>query len=224
MLWVALHLPGLSAESLPALAAWASQFTPKVALEPPEALLLEVAGSVRYFGGLASLESLLGHGLRELALNASMANAPTARAALWRARGNGLPLEELPIVERARLEREVRHVVQMLHSHGIVHGALHARNIIIDDRGGVHELDRSNGRSVWKQDKLANRQLSLPQAVGEVIAVGDLEGYVHFVARDTGAFVARYATRGGPVRAAPLPLPGGVLVQTQDGALHALAL
>jgi outer membrane protein assembly factor BamB len=95
---------------------------------------------------------------------------------------------------------------------------------VADESGTLQAFDRTNGRSVWKQDKLANRQLSLPQPMGEVIAVGDLEGYVHFVARDTGAFVARYATRGGPVRAAPLPLPGGVLVQTQDGALHALAL
>lgn len=95
---------------------------------------------------------------------------------------------------------------------------------VADESGTLQAFDRTNGRSVWKQDKLTNRQLSLPQPIGEVIAVGDLEGYVHFVARDTGAFVARYATRGGPVRAAPLPLPGGVLVQTQDGALHALAL
>src|SRR5919197_1248959 len=95
---------------------------------------------------------------------------------------------------------------------------------VADERGTLQAFDRTNGRSVWKQDKLANRQLSLPQPVGELIAVGDLEGYVHFIARETGAFVARYATRGGPVRAAPLPLPGGVLVQTQDGALHALAL
>jgi protein ImuB len=97
MLWLALHFPGLTTESLPALAAWASQFTPKVALEPPDALLLEVAGSVRYFGGLASLQSLLGQGMRELGVNACVANAPAARAALWRARGNGVPLEELPI-------------------------------------------------------------------------------------------------------------------------------
>jgi outer membrane protein assembly factor BamB len=95
---------------------------------------------------------------------------------------------------------------------------------VADEKGTLQAFDRTNGRSVWKQDKLANRQLSLPQPVGEVIAVGDLEGYVHFVARETGAFVARYATRGGPVKAPPLPLPGGVLVQTQDGGLHALAL
>jgi len=103
--------------------------------------------------------------------------------------------------------------------------SLDARYAFVADEGGaLQAFDRTNGRSVWKQDKLANRQLSLPQPMGEVIAVGDFEGYVHFVARDTGAFVARYATRGGAVRAAPLPLPGGVLVQTQDGALHALAL
>jgi outer membrane protein assembly factor BamB len=95
---------------------------------------------------------------------------------------------------------------------------------VADDRGALQAFDRSNGRSVWKQDKLAHRQLSLPQPAGEALAVGDLEGYVHFLARDTGAFIARYSTGGGAVRAALKPLPRGVLVQTQDGSLHALAL
>ena len=95
---------------------------------------------------------------------------------------------------------------------------------VSDDRGAVHALDRSNGRSVWKQDKLANRQLSVPLAAGNAIAVGDLEGYVHFLARDSGAFVARFATGGGAIRNAPVALPSGLLVQTQNGGLFALAL
>jgi outer membrane protein assembly factor BamB len=95
---------------------------------------------------------------------------------------------------------------------------------VADDKGTLQAFDRSNGRSVWKQDKLAHRRLSAPQPVGEAIAVGDFEGYVHFLARDTGAFLARYASDGGPVRAAPKPVPGGVVVQTQNGSLHALAL
>jgi outer membrane protein assembly factor BamB len=95
---------------------------------------------------------------------------------------------------------------------------------VADENGSLQALDRSSGRSVWKQDKLAHRGLSLPVSIGEVLAVGDFEGYVHFLARDTGAFVARYATGAGAVRAAPLPLPTGVLVQTQNGALHAVAL
>jgi len=93
---------------------------------------------------------------------------------------------------------------------------------VSDDKGVVQAFDRTNGRSVWKQDKLANRQLSLPQPFGELVAVGDFEGYVHLLARETGEFVGRYATGSGPVRAAPRPIPGGLLIETQSGALYAL--
>jgi outer membrane protein assembly factor BamB len=95
---------------------------------------------------------------------------------------------------------------------------------VSDDRGGVHALDRSTGRSLWKQDKLAHRQLSQPASARNIVAVGDYEGYVHFLSRDTGAFVARYASGGGAVRAAPVSAASGLLVQTEDGTLVALAL
>ncbi len=94
---------------------------------------------------------------------------------------------------------------------------------VSDERGAVHALDRTNGRSLWKLDKLAHRQLSLPLPLGAQIALGDLEGVVHLLARDSGAFVARIGTDGSPVRAAPIPLAHGFLVQTQAGGLFALA-
>jgi outer membrane protein assembly factor BamB len=94
---------------------------------------------------------------------------------------------------------------------------------VSDDRGSVHALDRSNGRSVWKQERLSHRQLSGPVSTGDAVAVGDLEGYVHFLARDSGAFVARHATGGGAVRVPPVPLSSALLVQTTDGTLVALA-
>ncbi|MDH5210244.1 MAG: outer membrane protein assembly factor BamB [Betaproteobacteria bacterium] len=94
---------------------------------------------------------------------------------------------------------------------------------VADERGGVHALDRSNGRSLWKQDQLAHRQLSRPLPIGAQVALGDLEGIVHLLARDSGAFMARASTDGSPVRVAPLALPRGFLVQTQAGGLFALA-
>jgi outer membrane protein assembly factor BamB len=94
---------------------------------------------------------------------------------------------------------------------------------VSDDKGAVQALDRSNGQSVWKQDKLAYRSLTMPLPEGQSIVIGDFEGFVHFLARESGAFVSRYETRGGAVRAVPLALPAGLLVQTEDGNLHALA-
>ena len=95
---------------------------------------------------------------------------------------------------------------------------------VADEKGAVHSLDRTNGRSVWKQDRLANRELTLAMALGGEVVFGDLQGYVHFVARDSGAFIARVATDGSKIRAAPVRVPGGVLVQTLNGGLYVLSL
>jgi outer membrane protein assembly factor BamB len=95
---------------------------------------------------------------------------------------------------------------------------------VSDDKGAVHALDRTNGRSVWKQDRLSHRSLSLPLPLGTEVALGDLQGYVHFLARESGAFVARVGTDGSAIRAAPLKLPDGFVVQTQNGGLYALNL
>jgi protein ImuB len=97
MLWVALHFRRLSDGSLERIAAWACQFTPKVSLEPPRALLMEVAGSLRRFGGRDSLLRKLRAGLAATGCAAALADAPTARAALWLARGGCRTLEEVPL-------------------------------------------------------------------------------------------------------------------------------
>ena len=93
---------------------------------------------------------------------------------------------------------------------------------VSDERGAVHALDRSNGQSVWKQEALAYRGVSTPLARGEAVVVGDFEGYVHFLARESGAFLARQQTDGAALRAGPVPLVGSLLVQTEGGGLYAL--
>lgn len=100
-----------------------------------------------------------------------------------------------------------------------------ARYVFVsDDKGAVHALDRSSGSSVWKQDRLSQRSLTAPVPLGNFVAVADFQGFVHFLARENGAFVARAGTDGSAVAAPPVPVPGGLLVQTRNGALVALAL
>ena len=70
--------------ALQALAVWALQFTPRVAIAE-EAVLLEVAASLRLFGGPAALRERLWPGAQELGATA-LAWAPNALAALALAR------------------------------------------------------------------------------------------------------------------------------------------
>jgi outer membrane protein assembly factor BamB len=102
--------------------------------------------------------------------------------------------------------------------------ALDARYAFVsDEKGAVQALDRAGGSSVWKQDRLFLRRLTAPLALGQEIAVGDVEGYVHFLSRDTGAFVGRVSTDGSSISAPLVRLENGFLVQTREGDLYALS-
>ena len=94
---------------------------------------------------------------------------------------------------------------------------------VSDEKGSVHALDRAAGTSLWTQDRLARRGLTAPLALGREIAVGDAQGYVHFLARDSGSFVGRTATDGSPIAAGPVRFDAGFLVQTRNGGLYALS-
>lgn len=94
---------------------------------------------------------------------------------------------------------------------------------VSDAKGALHALDKNSGASIWKQDKLLNRRLSAPEVRGKYVAVGDLEGQVHFLSREDGSFVARVATDGSAIGAPPLALGQDLLVQTRNGGLFALS-
>jgi outer membrane protein assembly factor BamB len=96
--------------------------------------------------------------------------------------------------------------------------SLDARYVFVsDEKGAVQAMDRAGGATIWKQDKLFLRRLTAPFPLGDVVAVGDVEGYLHFLSRDSGAFVGRIATDGSPIRSSLMRLDQGLLVQTQEG-------
>jgi protein ImuB len=80
-----------SPETWAALACWAGRFTPRVTLPPAaQALSMEIAGSLRLFGGLPSLLQQMRSDLALQDLRFNLALASTPRAALWLARaGDG---------------------------------------------------------------------------------------------------------------------------------------
>ncbi|MGO9804521.1 MAG: Y-family DNA polymerase [Steroidobacteraceae bacterium] len=86
-LWAGLHLSGADpAAELERLALRAGQYTPRVSLEPPDGVLLEVQGSLHLFAGVAGLRLALLDECRRLGMPAVLAFAPTPLAALVLAR------------------------------------------------------------------------------------------------------------------------------------------
>jgi protein ImuB len=104
--------PGLAAQPraqwrerawLERLAVLALRFTPRVSLEPPDGVLLEVQGSLALFGGADALCGALAAQCRAAGMQAQLALAPTPLAALAAARAGA----DLRILERAHLMGQI---------------------------------------------------------------------------------------------------------------------
>ncbi len=93
--------------------------------------------------------------------------------------------------------------------------------LITDDQDAVQALDIYSGASVWKQDALARRGVSRPLIVGDHVAVGDSEGYVHLMQREDGVFAARVRADSSPITADLRLHDRGFVVQTRDGDIVA---
>ncbi|MFP3182198.1 MAG: outer membrane protein assembly factor BamB [Paraburkholderia sp.] len=89
-----------------------------------------------------------------------------------------------------------------------------------DDWSVVNAFDATNGNPLWTNDKLKNREVSVPFLLGHAAVMGDYQGFVHFLSRDDGTFVARMPTDGSPITAAPVLAGDTLVVQTHDGDLY----
>ena len=72
--------PAAEREALERIAAWAAQFTPMACVEA-QGVALEVASSLKLFGGHARLTAAVRQGVREMGFDATLGVAPTPLAA-----------------------------------------------------------------------------------------------------------------------------------------------
>jgi outer membrane protein assembly factor BamB len=89
-----------------------------------------------------------------------------------------------------------------------------------DDWSVVSAFDVHSGKKLWSNDKLKSRDLGVPFMLGPSVVVGDYQGFVHFLSRDDGTFVARMKTDGSPITSAPVMAGDTLVVQTHDGDLY----
>lgn len=88
-----------------------------------------------------------------------------------------------------------------------------------DRRDIMHAFRLGDGAPVWKQEGLRNRKLSAPAVIPQAVAVGDFDGYVHFLSRSDGRLLGRVSVGGGEITSPLIGSDRGVLVQARNGNL-----
>lgn len=90
-----------------------------------------------------------------------------------------------------------------------------------DREDAVWLIDRRNGSTIWRDDRLARRQLTRPVFFDSYLVTVDGQGFMHWYDLDSGDFAARVrASRSGPSEA-PLVIGNTLFLLDEDGSLTA---
>ncbi len=87
--------------------------------------------------------------------------------------------------------------------------------------GQVVALDRANGAVIWRQPALRYRSLTAVAVGHDAVIAGDFQGYVHFLDKRTGAFVARVRAGGARISNPPIVRGNEVVVINDVGRISA---
>ncbi len=92
------------------------------------------------------------------------------------------------------------------------------------DTGVVISMARRNGAESWRQESLLRREPTVPVPFHTTVAVGDLEGYIHFFNNLDGEPVARLKLGSKAISSDPVVVADRLYVQSDSGAIAAYAV
>ncbi len=92
---------------------------------------------------------------------------------------------------------------------------------VVNKKDEIFALDLDSGETLWKQDQLLYRKLSPPATINNMVVVGDLDGYLHFLDQDSGKIIARKHASSDPITAQPQVIDQQLYVFSSDGELIA---
>ncbi|WP_415227380.1 outer membrane protein assembly factor BamB [Psychromonas sp.] len=101
--------------------------------------------------------------------------------------------------------------------------ALSGNTLYLSDyRGYVFAVDKKSGTELWVNDQLAYRNVTGVTVANEYIVVGDGEGYLHWLNRDDGSFVAQQYLDSDGLYMQPIATRSHLYLQTRSGKLIAI--
>jgi outer membrane protein assembly factor BamB len=97
--------------------------------------------------------------------------------------------------------------------------------ITANELGDMYAFSRNGGKRAWKIENFERRSPTTPVVVGRAVAIGDFEGYLHFIGRDDGRTLARLRIGSTELSSKPVVTDSGLIfVQSRGGDLSALSI
>jgi outer membrane protein assembly factor BamB len=93
---------------------------------------------------------------------------------------------------------------------------------VTDSRSHLYAVGRYDGSEQWSQTALEYRGVTSVAVDGQYLLVGDSEGYLYWLDRDTGALVSKQLLDSDGLYVKPLVLEDKIIIQTRSGRLIAL--
>lgn len=90
-----------------------------------------------------------------------------------------------------------------------------------DREDAVWVVDRRNGVTIWRDDRLARREITRPVFIGQHLVTVDQSGFMHWFDLDSGEFAARTRIGRNAPAGAPLVVGNTLYVLDVDGGLTA---
>lgn len=93
------------------------------------------------------------------------------------------------------------------------------RVYVSDGKSHVWAFDTDSGTVDWKQNQLEARNITGPALIGNYVVVGDEEGYLHWLSKIDGHFVARVRVNSSGILAMPVTNNNTIYVVAKNGRL-----
>ena len=95
---------------------------------------------------------------------------------------------------------------------------------VSDDQSYIWSIQDGTGDGLWRQTELLRRRVTAPTIAGDYIVVGDYDGYLHWLSRQDGSFVARERIASDAIVSQPIVQDDTLYVMSIDGELSAIRI
>jgi outer membrane protein assembly factor BamB len=95
---------------------------------------------------------------------------------------------------------------------------------VVDSDGVVYALDKTSGIERWSQPALRGWYLTGPAVAGNYLALGDQEGNLHWLNKESGELVSRKDFDSSGFFVEPIVADDKLILYTRDGEVSAVTI